>query len=112
MKLRFVILVAACVVGGSSLKAATRTVTGIVTDARCGAKHSVADAIECTRDCAKKGSEYALLVDGLVYTLKADASSKAELRKLAGKVAVVQGDVENTTVTVTSVKKAKKLRKH
>ena len=112
MKLRAVILVAACAVGGSSLNAATRTVTGIVTDAKCGAKHSVADAVECTRDCAKKGSDYALLVDGRVYTLKADASSKAELRKLSGKVALVQGDVEDTMVTVSSVNKAKKLRKH
>ena len=111
MKRRFLILVAACL-AGPALSAATRTVTGIVTDAKCGAKHSVADAIECTRDCAKKGSEYALLVDGRVYTLKADAASKAELRKLAGKVALVQGDVEDTTVTVTSIKKAKKLKKH
>jgi hypothetical protein len=106
------VLFAACALAGSSLSAATRTVTGIVTDAKCGAKHSVADAIDCTRDCAMKGSDYALVVDGLVYTLKADASSKAELRKLAGKVAVVRGDVEDTTVTVASVTKAKKLRKH
>ena len=103
---------AACAVTGPSLNASTRTVTGIVADAKCGAKHSLADAIECTRECVKKGSDYALLVNGTVYTLKADGSSKAELRKLAGKVAVVEGDVEDTTVTVTSVTKKKKLRKH
>jgi len=112
MKPRSLVLLAACVVAGPSLSAAARTVTGIVTDAKCGAKHSAADAIECTRECVSKGSDYALVVNGTVYTLKADASSKAQLRKLAGKIAVVQGDVEDTTVTVTSVTKAKKLRKH
>jgi len=108
----FAILFVACGISGPSLSAATRTVTGIVADAKCGAKHSAADAVECTRECVNKGSDYALVVNGLVYTLKADASSKAELDKLAGKVAVVRGDVEHTTVTVTSVTKAKKLKKH
>jgi hypothetical protein len=112
MKPRSVILFAVCVLVGPSLSAATRTVTGIVSDAKCGVKHSAADAAECTRDCAKKGSDYALAVNGTLYTLKADASSKAQLRKLAGKVAVVRGDVEDTTVTVASVTKAKKLKKH
>ena len=112
MKPRALVLLAACVVVGPSLGAATRTVTGIVADVKCGAKHSAADAADCTRDCVKKGSDYALVVNGLVYTLKADASSKAELRKLAGKVAIVRGDVDDTTVTVTAVTKAKKLKKH
>ena len=112
MKPHFLVLFAACVLAGPSLSAATRTVTGIVTDAKCGARHLTADAADCTRECVNKGSDYALAVNGTVYTLKADASSKAQLRKLAGKIAVVQGDVEDTTVTVTSVTKAKKLKKH
>jgi hypothetical protein len=90
---------------GSSLSAATMTVTGTVSDAMCGAHHPVADAAGCTRDCVKKGSDYALVTgDGKVYTLKADGASKAELDKLAGKVANVNGDVSGTTLTVKSVK--------
>lgn len=107
-----VALLGACVLAGPSLNAATRTVTGVVGDAMCGATHPTTDAAACTRTCVKKGSAYTLVVNGTVYTLKADASSRAELRKLAGKIAVVRGDVEDNTVTVTSVVKAKKIKKH
>ena len=89
----------------SALSAATTTLRGTVTDAMCGAKHPVADATECTKDCVKKGSDFALVTaDGKVYTLKADASAKAELDKFAGKMADVSGDVMGTTVTVKTVK--------
>ena len=89
----------------SPASAATSTVRGTVSDAMCGAKHPVADAAACTRDCVKKGSDYALVTaDGKVYTLKADASEKSALDKLAGKNAEVSGDVSGTTVTVKSVK--------
>jgi predicted type IV restriction endonuclease len=81
------------------------TLKGTVSDAMCGAKHPVADAAECTKTCVKKGSDYALIADGgKVYTLKADAPAKAELDKLAGKMAEVSGDVNGMTVMVKSVK--------
>jgi hypothetical protein len=95
----------------SSVSAATMTVTGTVSDAMCGAHHPVADAAGCTRDCVKKGSDYALVTaDGKVYTLKAEGGTKGELDKLAGKIADVNGDVSGTTLTVQTVKagKAKK----
>jgi hypothetical protein len=96
---------AACMAAVSSLGAATMTLKGTVSDAMCGAKHPVADAAGCTKDCVKKGSDYALIAEGgKVYTLKADAKAKAELDKLAGKMAEVSGDVEGTTVMVKSVK--------
>jgi hypothetical protein len=89
----------------TSLSAATMTLKGTVSDAMCGAKHPVADAAGCTKDCVKKGSDYALIADGgKVYTLKAGAKAKTELDKLAGKMAEVSGDVDGTTVTVKSVK--------
>ena len=94
---------------GASLTAATMTLKGTVSDAMCGAKHPVADAAGCTKDCVKKGSDYALVTtDGKVYTLKAEAASKTELDRLAGKMANVTGDVSGTTITVKSVKTAKK----
>jgi hypothetical protein len=90
---------------GVSLSAATTTLKGTVSDAMCGAKHPVADAAGCTKDCVKKGSDYALVTaDGKVYTLKAEAASKAELEKLAGKMADVTGDLNGTIVMVKSVK--------
>jgi hypothetical protein len=90
---------------GTSVSAATMTLSGTVSDAMCGAKHPVADAAGCTRDCVKKGSDYALITaDGKVYTLKAETSSKSALDKLAGKMARINGDVNGTTLTVKSVK--------
>jgi hypothetical protein len=107
MKIRLAALAMAgvFVAAGASLVAASMTLKGTVSDAMCGAKHPVADAAGCTKDCVKKGSDYALVEsDGKVYTLKADASQKAELGKLAGKQAEVMGDVTGTTVMVKSVK--------
>ena len=99
---------AALVAVGTSVSAATTTVRGTVSDAMCGAKHPVADAAGCTKDCVKKGSDYALVTtDGKVYTLKAEAPAKAALDKLAGKTAAVSGDVSGTTLTVKSVKAGK-----
>ena len=100
---------AALMMTASSLQAATMTLKGTITDAMCGAKHPVADAAGCTKDCVKKGSDYALVTsEGKVYTLKADAAAKAELEKLAGKMADVSGDVNGMTVMVKSAMMAKK----
>src|SRR5438128_12588706 len=96
---------AACMAASTALGAATMTLKGTVSDAMCGAKHPIADAAGCTKDCVKKGSDYALVTaDGKAYTLKADAAAKAELDKLAGKMADVTGDVNGTTVVVKTVK--------
>ena len=100
------LMLAIALSAATSLSAAT--LKGTVSDAMCGAKHPVADAAGCTKDCVKKGSDYALVAaGGKVYTLKADGAAKAELDKLAGKMADVTGDVNGTTVMVRSVKMAK-----
>ena len=90
---------------GTSLGAASMTLKGTVTDKMCGANHHGQDAAECTMACVGKGSDYALVDEsGKVYTLKVDAAQKAELNKLAGKMAEVMGDVTGETVMVKSVK--------
>lgn len=49
----------AFVLGGVALGAKTTTLTGRVSDAMCGAKHTMAGSdAECTRACVKKGSDY------------------------------------------------------
>ena len=98
------ILVGAFAGASTTLGAAPMTLTGTVADAMCGVKHPIADATACTKACVKKGSDYALVVDGKAYTLKANDAAKAELDKLAGKLAEVMGDVTGTTVMVKSVK--------
>ena len=86
---------------------ASKTLTGVVSDSMCGAKHMAKDktAAQCTRECVKTGMDYALVVGKKVYVLKGD---KTEIDKLAGKRATVKGSVSGNTVTVESIAAAKK----
>ena len=101
-------VVAVLTLGPAAVGAKTTTVTGTVGDAMCGTKHMMAgDEAGCTRDCVKKGSDYALIVKDKVYKLQANDAAKADLDKLAGKVAKVVGDLNGETIRVTSVQAAK-----
>lgn len=84
------------------------TLTGIVSDSMCGAHHMAKDksAAECTRECVKQGTKYALVVGKKVYTLE---GHEAELDKVAGMKATVKGKVSGETVTVQSVVPAMKM---
>ena len=100
--------VAAITIGAAAVSAKTATVMGTVGDAMCGTKHMMAgDEASCTRACVQKGSDYALIVKGKVYTLKANDAAKAELDKLAGKTVKVVGDLNGDTIRVSSVQAAK-----
>ena len=99
-------LVSAFAFGAVTLKAATMTLTGEVSDAMCGVSHPIKDAAACTRACLGKGSGYALVVKDKAYTLKVSDKEKTELDKLAGKMATITGDINGTTITVASVKAA------
>ncbi len=81
-------------------------VTGEVGDAMCGAKHAAGEsAADCTRECVKQGSAYALVVGDKVYKLK--GGDAAALDKLAGAKATVTGTVNGDTIEVSSVSPAK-----
>lgn len=86
-----------------------KTLTGTVSDSMCGATHMAKDksVAECTRECAKQGTKYALVVGKKVYTLE---GHEAELDKLAGMKATVKGKVSGETVTVQSVAPAMKMK--
>ena len=100
---------AALILGPAALIAKPTTVTGKVSDAMCGAKHTMAgDAAGCTRACVKKGSDFALVVKDRVYTLKTSSdATKDQLDKLAGQTAKITGDVNGETIEVTTVQAAK-----
>lgn len=87
---------------------APKTLTGTVSDSMCGAHHMAKDksAAECTRECVKIGTNYALIVGTKVYTLN---GHEAELDKLAGQNATVKGSVTGETVKVEAVAAAKKV---
>jgi hypothetical protein len=82
------------------------TLTGIVSDALCGAKHSMMgmSAADCTRMCVKGGQSFALVVGDKVYNLRGDS---AELDKYAGQKVTLKGKLRGNAVTVDSVTPAK-----
>jgi len=82
------------------------TLTGVVSDAACGAKHSMTtmSAADCTRMCVKAGRGFALVVGDKVYSLRGDS---AELDKYAAQKVTVKGKLKGDTVAVDSVAPAK-----
>jgi hypothetical protein len=93
----------------SQSSADSKTLTGMVSDSMCGAKHMAKDksAADCTRECVKQGSKYALVVGKKVYTLE---GHEAELDKLAGMQVTVKGNVSGETVAIQSVESAMKMK--
>jgi len=107
MQIKLIAPVAALALGAASLFAqAAQTITGTVSDAMCGAHHMMKDATtaQCTRECVKRGSDYALVSGGKVYTLKGD---KAQFDKFAGESVVVKGKVSGVTISVDSITASK-----
>jgi hypothetical protein len=54
---------------------------------------------QCTRECVKQGSDFALVSGGKVYPLKRDTT---QFDKFAGESVVVKGKVSGTTISVNS----------
>jgi Protein of unknown function (DUF5818) len=95
-------LVAAAFAGNKDQSASkTVSLTGVVSDTMCrGARHDPAHtAADCARHCVERGSKFALVSDGKVYTL---AGHEGDLQKLAGEQVTVEGTVSGYDVTVTS----------
>lgn len=107
MKIKFFAPIATLALGAAVLMAqATQTITGTFTDSMCGAHHMMKNATpaQCTRECVKRGSDYALASGNRVYTLKGD---DAQFDKFAGQNVIVKGVTAGTTVTVASITLAK-----
>jgi hypothetical protein len=86
---------------------ATKTLTGVVTDAECGKTHNMMKGMsdaDCTRMCVKAGSAYALIVGDSVYTLRGHS---AELNKYAGEKVTVRGSMKGKDFVIETVKPAK-----
>jgi hypothetical protein len=97
---------AATLFAGLAFAETSQSITGTVTDAMCGAHHMMPGktAAECTRECVKEGSDFALVNGGKVYTLKGD---KSQFDKFAGQKVTVKGKVDGKTITVDSMTAAK-----
>jgi hypothetical protein len=88
---------------GSSSAIRLQSYEGMITDTKCGAKHSVAigeTAAECTLLCVRGGEQF-ILVDGdTIYLLEGDPTV---LKRAAGQRARISGTLNGKKISVTSV---------
>ena len=85
----------------------TETYEGIVTDTRCGAKHSAKvglSAADCTRFCVHNGARFALVDGEKTYVLN---GTSALLKRMAGERVTIAGKLNGNTIELVSVAEAK-----
>lgn len=107
MRLRFsTLFLSICLSLAAASAQSSQTLTGTVSDTMCGAHHMMkgATAAQCTRECVKQGSDFALVSGEKVYTLKGD---KNQLDKFAGQYVTVKGKLDGTTITASSISPVK-----
>jgi hypothetical protein len=97
---KLAMFVFAFLVFGSLSLASAKTITGVVSDSHCGAKHSTPGHADCVNGCVAHGASYVLVAHGKVYQL--DAQDK--FKDLGGKEVEVKGTVSGDSITVVSVK--------
>jgi len=89
-----------------SVAALADQITGYVSEAGCGAKHSTVSAAntKCVEGCLKKGSDPVLVSEGKV--IKFDADSKEKAKAFAGQNVKIDGTMDGDVVKVNSIDKA------
>jgi hypothetical protein len=104
MRKKLMLLSTAVLLFGCMSWAAGKTVSGVVSDDKCGLKHATAgeDAAKCVAGCVAGGQKYVLLSKGKLYQL--DAQDK--FKGLGGKAVKVTGEVKDDAITVASVEEA------
>ena len=81
-----------------------QTYEGMVTDTRCGAKHSASiaeNAADCTRVCIHAGEHFALVDGDRVYVLEGESQI---LKRAAGQRVTIAGTLNGDKLSVVSVK--------
>lgn len=104
----FSIALVAALVGSTAmtvLAADSQSLTGVVSDSMCGAKHVMkGNDAACAKSCVEHGANFALVVGDKVYTLNGD---REEIGKYAGQSVTVTGVVDGDKIKVESVKPSK-----
>lgn len=102
-------LVLAAILAASltSVAAMADTMSGVISDSHCGAKHSEASeaTTKCVNGCLKGAAKPVLVSNGKVYQL--DEASQSKAAALAGKAVNVDGKMDGDTITVSSISEAK-----
>jgi hypothetical protein len=80
-----------------------QTFQGTITDSMCGRHHMMKNAsdAQCTRECAKEGSEFALMSGNKMYVLK---GTRTQIDKWAGQTVSVEGRLSGDNITVEAIK--------
>jgi hypothetical protein len=96
---KIVLLTFAVLVFGSLSFAGSKSITGVVSDSHCGAKHSTVGNAGCVEHCVSGGASYVLVSDGKVYQL----DSQDKFKGLGGKEVEVKGKLKGDSIAVKSV---------
>ncbi len=91
-----------------SLAAAADQMTGYISDAHCGAKHSSPSAAntKCVKDmCINGGADPVLVSSGKV--VKFDDGSKDKAKAFAGQNVTIDGTMDGDLLKVSSISEAK-----
>ncbi|HKW56781.1 MAG TPA: DUF5818 domain-containing protein [Candidatus Acidoferrum sp.] len=104
MKLRFATVTAGMLFAAALAVAADSTMTGYITDSKCGAKAAHDGSRECTLSCVKAGAKYVFVNDADKKVYAVDAQDK--VAEHAGHHVTVKGSVEGGTLKVESVEMA------
>lgn len=89
-----------------SVAASAEQMTGYISDAHCGAKHSSPSAAntQCVEKCLKGGADPVLVSDGKVIKLEGDSKDKA--KEYAGKDVTIDGSMDGDLLKITSISEA------
>jgi uncharacterized protein YaeQ len=93
------LMMLAFAVCATAAAAGTQTITGVITDTMCGAKHSMMKGQpddQCVRVCVKGAHEYALYDGKRIWKL---SDQKTPARFAAARVTVT-GSMEEKTMTI------------
>lgn len=92
------IVSATIVMSFTALSAFGESMTGYISDSKCGLKHAEGNE-KCSTTCIKGGAVPVFVSDGKVYKL--DDTSKVDAH--VGHKVTIDGDVKGDTITVKSV---------
>jgi hypothetical protein len=88
----------------SQTSSSVTTVSGLISDSRCGAKHATESGnvpSQCARVCARRGAKYVVVSGDTIYIL---AGSVTTFDAFAGQRAQVNGTLQGDTLKVISIR--------
>src|SRR5579884_1045735 len=87
-----------------ALGAMAESLTGVISDAKCGAAHEAKLNAACVKSCVKRGEAPVLVSGDKVYKISDD--SKSKVMSHLGEKVTVDGTVNGDTVTIENIQTA------